>query len=695
MEQNVPDLIEYVQKADASFADTPFSAADGLVLSELAYIKWEKLDPDFCPDGSMTLRDIISSFGTDQLQACLSANEYDMLMAVMQSDRFGDMRLSNFVSNNDTIDEVGSHTELEQFAAMVFTYADENGQTQNYVSFRGTDNTLEGWCEDFNMAYDTMTNAQRRAVEYLNEIASHLEGSIRLGGHSKGGNNAMYAFLFCDEAVRDRIVKIHIYDSPGFNADLTYTDPQGRTGTVDPQLWSKMQQLLRGTAICPYDSIIGQLLSEVEFLYVATSAGIFADHDGYTWQLDTETGEFVYAEQSKLSKFVNELLDEWVAALPLEHRKTLVVTVWSWIYTLRIDSFDDLLTLFSQDAGGTLADLLAYVRTLPEQEQRRLWEGLSTLVILAADNSLETALPGYETVREKLLQLLQAKEIHSLSDLRRCLQEDPVGFVMELMEALVSDHETLLALAQMAVSVQVVQLLLHAVILLISAAMHTIASALPVIAAIVAAVILCSKMIEYLRQHWEELVQLVTMAVEYAQEKLTQFVTAMKQAVTVAAQAAITAAVYGATQLAEEFYAGVTGLVDVLQELGRLASAALQRGLALSNPLMYIAARLVSGLRQAVVTIDMARLQEAVSSMDALAARVQRMDSRLDALYRTLCVNNIEQGEGIFTSLANLYHLSSADINVDEGRTIRKKATAISELYTGYSEAERWALSLI
>lgn len=694
-EAQTSNLVEYTRRADASFAEKPFNEADGLVLSELAYLKWQLLDPALFEDGTMTLRDLVSHFTQEQIRAHFSADEAAMLNALKESDRFGSMTVSNFFSINTTADQVDAHTELEQFAALVFTYTDENGQTQHFVSYRGTDNTLEGWCEDFNMAYDSMTNAQRRAVEYLNDIASRLDGTIRLGGHSKGGNNAMYAFLFCDEAVRQRIIKIHIHDSPGFHRELTYTDPQGNTHSIDPEIYERMKELLKGTAICPYDSVIGLLLDEVEFRFVQTDAGIFADHDGYTWQLDPETGEFCFTEQSELSKYLNELLDEWIVALPEEHRKTVVVTVWSWIYTLNVSGFSELGSAFSADFGGTIASLLSYIGTLPEEEQARFRESFATLAILAADNGLETHLPGYETIREKLAQELAARNIRSVSDLWRYLQADPIVNTMELLESLLADPGVLMALVETTATVAVVQTLLHTLLMVASASIHAIAPLLPAIAAIVAAAVFLSKAIEYIRAHWEELKAFVTMAAEFVQQKIAEFVAAMKLAISAAVQTAVTAVVYSITELVEQCYAAVTGLVDVVEELGRLASAAVQHIFAVSNPLLYAAVRLVTGLRQAAVTIDMSRLQRAVARMDALAVRVQRMDYRLDGLYRLLCIKNIKQGEDLFTSLANLYRLSSADICVDQGSAIRRKANAISDLYAGYTDAEKWALSLL
>ncbi len=116
---------------------------------------------------------------------------------------------------------------------------------------------------------------------------------------------------------------------------------------------------------------------------------------------------------------------------------------------------------------------------------------------------------------------------------------------------------------------------------------------------------------------------------------------------------------------------------------------------AISNPILYGIVRLAVGATQTPVTVDMTRLQSAVDAMKRLADRTETIDRRLDTLYSTMTIDNIEQGENIFTSLANLYNLARADISVDNGHKIRKKANAISETFLEYKETDQWLKNLI
>ena len=212
---------------------------------------------------------------------------------------------------------------------------------------------------------------------------------------------------------------------------------------------------------------------------------------------------------------------------------------------------------------------------------------------------------------------------------------------------------------------------------------------------VLAAIIVFAIAINFIKEHWDEFVNFLDNCQEYIQEKLSEFVEAMRLAINASANIVITSLVYQATKVVEMYGNMKDVTVDVLQKIGHYTAKNIQTALRISNPLLYCAIRSITGCTQPSVTIDMVRLQNAVDKMDRLATRVGNIDSRLNSLYGKLCINNVEQGEGIFTSLVNMYHLSRADINVDEGNRIRRKANAINSLFNGYKDAERWALSQI
>lgn len=691
------DLVLYVEnQKNRSFSDSPFNTTDGLVLAELAYIDWGGLGIEYPGDGEMTLKDAIDSL-LQKNRISLSEDQRELLTAISASSRFGSMDISYYWEQRSTINDVNTCEKLEQFAAVTFTYIDENGNKQNYISYRGTDNTLEGWCEDFNMAYDTMTEAQRRSVEYLNFVASRIDdgSGIRLGGHSKGGNNAMYAFLFCDEKVRNRIQKMYNYDGPGMTKGICYIDEAGNRVQLDSEIYQRMLMLLSGSAICPYDSIIGQLLNETDYTFVNTDKGIFADHDPFSWKIDVNTGEFEIRDQSSFSKYLDEVLDEWMLSLPEENRKTFITAIWGWIYSIGVSSFDGVGTYFKENTIEAITSLISYIHNLPEGQRKQFIDSLSFLGVCFIDNFLEDKLPGYETVRNKIALELAEREISTPKELWSYIKKDPIRNTVDFLQSLVSDWDTLVALVKMEVTVTIVATLLSVVIILLQSALSLVLANLPIVAAVLAAIVVFALAVNFVKEHWDEFINALDNFKDYLQEKICEFAEAMRLAIAAGVNAAITTIVYRAQNIAEKYGSMIDETFDVLRQLGQYASRNIQQALKISNPLFYSAIRTAVGCTQEPVTIDMPRLQNAVDQMTRLASKVADIDSRLDSLYGRLCVDNIEQGEGIFTSLANLYHLSKADISVDEGNRIRRKAEAINNLFNGYEDAEKWALEQI
>lgn len=689
------DLVSYVEnQKNQQFTDKPFNSTDGLVLAELGYIHWNDLGIDYPSDNTMTLREAISKLDPNYRKS-LSEDFQELLTALEQSERFGNMDMSNFYVVKMTKEDVQSLEDLEQFSAVTFTYRDENGNVQNYVSYRGTDGTLEGWCEDFNMAYDTMTEAQKRSVWYLNYIAGKLEGDIRVGGHSKGGNDAMYAFLFCDENVRKRIIKIHSYDGPGMTEGICYVDDAGNVIQLDSIVYQQMLELLKGSAVCPYDSIIGQLLNENDFVFVNTDKAILLDHDAFSWKLNPETGEFEIREQSSFSKYLDEVLDDWMLSLPENDRKTFMTAVWGWIYSLGVDDFDGVGGYFKEDVKSAIGSMISHINNLPDDQKKSFIGSLSFLGVCLIDNYLEDKLPGYETIKNKIAVELAERNIYTPEDLWKYLKDDPINNTFDFLQSLLSDWDTVVAFAEATITVAIGTLIMKVVIILLQSALSLVIANLPIVAAVLAAIVVFVIAINFIKEHWDEFVDFINKFMDYLQEKISEFVEAMRLAINAGANIVITSLVYQAKNVVEMYGNMKDATVDVLEKIGHYTAKNIQTALRISNPLLYSAIRAITGCSQPSVTIDMVRLQNAVDKMDRLATRVGNIDSRLNSLYGKLCINNIEQGEGIFTSLVNMYHLSRADINVDEGNRIRRKANAINSLFNGYKDAERWVLSQI
>ena len=212
---NVLDYIDW--RGDLSFNQSPFNEIDNLILSRVSYLPFDKIIEK---DETVTIHDLYKRFEKIDKKTIrmLQVEDSDLFPALAKSKRFGDLFIKNFVNNRDLEQE-------KQFSAITIIIPDGTA----YVSYRGTDNSLVGWKEDFNMSFMSSVPAQKDAQKYLNEIAKHVTGSLRVGGHSKGGNLALVASMYANYFVKKKIKKI-------YNAKISLDDWRRRLG-IRYRIW--------------------------------------------------------------------------------------------------------------------------------------------------------------------------------------------------------------------------------------------------------------------------------------------------------------------------------------------------------------------------------------------------------------------------------------------------------------------------
>ncbi len=302
--QNLLDYLEW--RGDLSFARDCFNEVDNLIFSVLAYLDFEEIVPGGTDGGSIPLleaaeqlrntKDKPSSVITKSFFAQLPT----LLVKAAQSTRYRDIKLSNFVNQVD-------YERSEQFSAVVFSMSDE----LHFLAFRGTDDTLAGWKEDLQMSFMDEVQAQKLAAIYLKSVIASLPGSFYLGGHSKGGNLAVFAASQASEEMRDRILGIYNNDGPGFQTNIIqsagYQSILGKINTLIPR-----------------SSVVGMLLEHIEDYKVVGSyeTGIM-QHNAFSWKV--KGANFVYEEGlSKSSLNINTAVRAWLDQLPFEQRAIFV-----------------------------------------------------------------------------------------------------------------------------------------------------------------------------------------------------------------------------------------------------------------------------------------------------------------------------------------------------------------------------------
>lgn len=298
-----------------SFYDLPLNELDVLALTELTYLSFDGL----IGDTDKRLLDV-APLVPRELNMLTNKNRLQLLDQAAQHKRFKNSKLSGFVNEIDP--------ELQkQFAAMTYRL---NLDTYLIV-FRGTDDSIIGWKEDFHMIYMKEIPAQKQALRYLEDFfTNHPDQKIVLAGHSKGGNLAIYAASQIDLDLQEKISAIYTFDAPGLQKEQTQTS--GYQSII-----SKIHCFI------PQGSIIGMMLQipEVPMIVRSTALGGLAQHDTFSWQVEDK--RFIQLEEvSSDSQQVDNTLKEWVKTVPDEELELYFELFFGTILQAGITSINDL-----------------------------------------------------------------------------------------------------------------------------------------------------------------------------------------------------------------------------------------------------------------------------------------------------------------------------------------------------------------
>lgn len=293
------NILSYLKwRGDLTFAQSPFNEVDNLILSQLAYTDFCGCVPGIGENSWVFLKDAVREYRPTL--AFLQSNAEEFLMELAKAPRFADSKLSCYVDVTD------HDQEMTQFAALHIELSDGTV----YVAFRGTDTTIVGWREDFCLGFQIVP-AQRRAVEYLNRTLNGDGVRYRIGGHSKGGNLAVYAVMMCQENIRGKIIEIYSNDGPGLCDSI-----------IDQEQYAKIQKKIR--KIVPEFSIIGQLFAcESECAIVKSAASGILQHDPMSWEVEG----YEFQKTGHLNdecRLYNQIFDMWIEDVDMEHRQVFI-----------------------------------------------------------------------------------------------------------------------------------------------------------------------------------------------------------------------------------------------------------------------------------------------------------------------------------------------------------------------------------
>lgn len=315
--ETMGNIFDYLKwRGDLTFLQDGFNEIDNLLLSFLAYVNLDGLSVG-AGEAPVTVSELSRRFFVLHSEAELEADKSFIRLApyvlkqMAESKRYGTAMVSNYVNM------VNSELEL-QFSAVELTLSDGS---VNFC-FRGTDDNIVAWKEDFNLSMGEVP-AQRLAAEYLNQFGTGT-APIRVSGHSKGGNLAVYAAAACNLDMQQRITDVYCNDGPGFVHEFVISDT-----------FLKIQDRIR--RYLPDSSIIGMILENpVEPIIVQSTAKGMLQHDAMSWQI--EGPKFVKGKLSESAIQLHETLHSWLSNIDEGGREQFVNDLFSILESTGVDT---------------------------------------------------------------------------------------------------------------------------------------------------------------------------------------------------------------------------------------------------------------------------------------------------------------------------------------------------------------------
>ncbi len=356
---NVCDYVRW--RGDLTLEQSEFNEIDNLILARFSYFPFDKIIRE---NEIATIKELSRRFSNQDVTKLpiLWKDDVELFPLMGNSKRFGGMLATKYINKIDAEQE-------KQFSAITVLMPNDI----IYVSYRGTDNTIVGWKEDFNMSFKSHIASQISAKQYLEEIAKEYPSSkIIIGGHSKGGNIAVYAATFASKEVKDRIINVYNNDGPGFCEDVIET--------------AEYQKILsRVHTYIPQSSIIGRLMNHKEKYTIVESVqkGIM-QHDLYSWQLLGK--EFVTLKKlTNESEFIDKTIKDWLENVEPEKREQVIDAVFEILNTTEAQTMKELKANWFANAKT----ILGTYKNIDSDTKEMVWQTVNELLKVAKNNIFE------------------------------------------------------------------------------------------------------------------------------------------------------------------------------------------------------------------------------------------------------------------------------------------------------------------
>ena len=334
------------QNGNKSFLDFSFCEADLIVIALLSYCNYEQSSITKNKDlyNSFTnIRDFMDENTKKRItNNFFKPNEFlSFLEMFNKSSRYDNVELGFFEENRSNRNEI-------QFFGLTFFIDDKI-----FVTFRGTDRSVVGWQEDFDLVLKDVIPSQEEAKNYLFKMVNLLKKPVYVLGHSKGGNLAYFAYYFNDINVQDMVIKVYNLDGPGFKFDTK-------------KLYKKNKEKL--VKIVPHDDVVGILLNDPSELIICKSSEVNVNaHDLLTWQFDffnkyktlTRTKELtIYSETLRIT------INEFIKEIGIDNVKDVKTAIFEIV---KINKVKDVIYIYEAALKNIHNGLTEMRRENPEQ----------------------------------------------------------------------------------------------------------------------------------------------------------------------------------------------------------------------------------------------------------------------------------------------------------------------------------------
>lgn len=286
-----------------------------------------------------------------------------------------------------------ANSSLENRSKTTPNLACDTDNSFAYIGFRGTDTSVTGWRENFNMAFTSPVPAQEQAIRYLESIAPYLPKRLFIGGHSKGANLALYAALKASPEIQQRIERVYVHDGPGF-----------KEGAISKEEWRRLEGRIHRSL--PQESVVGLLMNcPVPYKVVNAQEHGLDQHSPFTWEVNDEYNDFSYAEKlSDGAQFFDAVFNKWLAQYSDSEAAAIVDALFRAIEAAGVTNASEIFF------GGlkTIPLINKAAQNLDNESGAVLRNALGSLAAIAANEAGQSMSRNAQSVGRKVGQNAQS-----------------------------------------------------------------------------------------------------------------------------------------------------------------------------------------------------------------------------------------------------------------------------------------------